>query len=161
VLIRQGVGLMTAGLVLTALPLGFALAATCADRVLPATLTDRARARLGAGISVLALAALVLLPMTVGLLPFTLGVLGVGLGVFTPANNSAVMGAIPAESAGTGGGMVNMGRGLGTALGVAAVTLILHLVPGTTGEQAAAAALLAFAALMFPARRAASAKRRS
>ncbi|WP_084713174.1 MFS transporter [Streptacidiphilus rugosus] len=153
VLTRQGVGLMTAGLVLTALPLGFALAATGADRVLPGTLTDRDRARLGAGISVLALAALVLLPMTTGLLPCTLGLLGLGLGVFTPANNSAVMGAFPAESAGTGGGMVNMGRGLGTALGVAAVTLILHLVPGTTGEQAAAAVLLAFAALMFPARR--------
>ncbi|MEZ0064356.1 MFS family permease [Streptacidiphilus sp. MAP12-20] len=156
VLTRQGVGLMTSGLVLTALPLGFALAATGADRVLPRALPDRDRARLGAGISAVALGLLVLLPMTAGLLPFTLGLLGIGLGVFTPANNTAVMGAFPAESAGTGGGMVNMGRGLGTALGVAAVTLILHLVPGATGEQAAAAALLAFAVLMFPARRRAS-----
>lgn len=47
VLARQGVGPVASGLVLTALPLGFALAATTADRLLPASLSDRARA--GAG----------------------------------------------------------------------------------------------------------------
>ncbi|MEU9243491.1 hypothetical protein [Streptomyces sp. NPDC048385] len=31
--------------------------------------------------------------------------------------------------AGTGGGMVNVARGLGTAVGVPAVTLALHLAP--------------------------------
>jgi hypothetical protein len=49
--------------------------------------------------------------------------------------------------------MVNMGRGLGTALGVAAVTLMLHVVPGMPGERAAAAVLLAFGVLMIPAGR--------
>jgi hypothetical protein len=56
-----------------------------------------------------------------------LGVLGVGLGVFTPANNSVIMTTIPACAAGTGGGLVNLTRALGTALGVALVTLALHL----------------------------------
>jgi hypothetical protein len=65
-----------------------------------------------------------------------------------------VMRAFPTESAGTGGGMVNMGRGLGTALGVAAVTLILQLVPGISGERAAVGALLACALLMVPFRKA-------
>jgi hypothetical protein len=45
-----------------------------------------------------------------------------------------------------------MGRGLGTALGVAAVTLILQLAPGMTGERAAVAALLACALPMVPPR---------
>ncbi|MEY9870645.1 MFS family permease [Streptacidiphilus sp. MAP12-33] len=150
VLSRQGVVLVTAGLVLTALPLGFALAATTADRLLPATLPDRARARAGAALCLVALGLLLVVPLTVTVLPFVLALLGCGLGVFTPANNTMVMRAFPAESAGTGGGMVNMGRGLGTALGVAAVTLILQLVPGISGERAAVAALLAWALLMVP-----------
>jgi hypothetical protein len=57
-------------------------------------------------------------------------VVGVGLGVFTPANNAGVMGAVPVRRAGTAGGLVNMARALGTALGVAAVTLVLHLAGG-------------------------------
>ena len=36
------------------------------------------------------------------------------------------MAAVPARDAATAGGMVNMTRGLGTALGVAVVTLGLH-----------------------------------
>ncbi|WP_042369704.1 MFS transporter [Streptacidiphilus neutrinimicus] len=154
VLTRQGVGLVTAGLVLTALPLGFALAATLADRVLPASLPDRARAKSGSLLCLLALALMLVLPLDTTALPMVLGLLGCGLGVFTPANNTMVMRAFPTESAGTGGGMVNMGRGLGTALGVAAVTLILQLGPGITGERAAVAGLLACALLMVPLREA-------
>jgi MFS family permease len=61
---------------------------------------------------------------------------GVGLGVFTPANNAAVMGAVPVRRAGTAGGLVNMARASGTALGVAAVTLVLHLAgAGGTGVR--------------------------
>ncbi|MFE4873675.1 hypothetical protein [Streptomyces sp. NPDC056682] len=50
-----------------------------------------------------------------------LALLGLGLGTFIPANNALIMGAIPASCSGTGGGLVNMTRGLGTALGVALV----------------------------------------
>ena len=64
-----------------------------------------------------------------------LGVLGLGLGVFIPANNTTIMAAIPAAMSGTGGGLVNMARGLGTAIGVALVTLCLHL---TRSESALA-----------------------
>jgi hypothetical protein len=52
--------------------------------------------------------------------------LGMGLGVFAPANNALIMAAIPSGAEGTGGGLVNMARALGTALGVALVTLGLH-----------------------------------
>ena len=147
VLGRHGDSALFAGLVLTALPLGFALAASLADRLLPSGWGDRARARLGAAGCVLALGLLAVLPFTPSVLPLPLGLLGLALGVFTPANNTLVMRAVPAVSAGAGGGMVNMGRGLGTALGVAAVTLALHLAPGEAGVRAAVAVLAAFAVL--------------
>jgi len=73
---------------------------------------------------------LLVVPLTVsGLAPLLL-LTGLGLGTFTPANNTLIMGAIPAHSSGTGGGLVNMARGLGTALGVALVALALHLAGG-------------------------------
>jgi hypothetical protein len=56
-----------------------------------------------------------------------LGLLGVGLGIYTPANNAEIMAAVPARDAAAAGGMVNMTRGIGTALGVAVVTLGLHV----------------------------------
>ena len=73
--------------------------------------------------------------------------LGLGLGTFTPANNTLVMGAIPARAAGTGGGLVNMARGLGTALGVALVTLTLYLVPDQRAAEHVATLVLALVAL--------------
>jgi MFS family permease len=141
---RDGGSALFAGLVLTALPLGFALAATLAERMLPRRWDDRARARAGAVGCVLALLALLVLPLTAAVLPLPLGLLGLALGVFTPANNTLVMRAVPASSAGTGGGLVNMGRGMGTALGVAVVTLALHLAPGQDGVRVAVAALAVF-----------------
>jgi MFS family permease len=137
---------LTAGAVLTALPAGFAFAATGADRLLPRALTDRARCLLGALVLTAGTAALLAVsagPPRAAALAAVLGLLGVGLGVFTPANNTLVMAAFPARAAGTAGGLVNMARGLGTALGVALVTLCLHL----SGPPGAAAALCAFALL--------------
>jgi MFS family permease len=132
-----------AGLILTALPLGFASAALGANAVLPASWTDRRRALLGSAVALLALLALIPMPFTpVGQMPL-LALLGLGLGTFTPANNTIVMGAIPARAAGTGGGLVNMTRGLGTALGVALVTLTLYLVPDVQHAAHLATALLA------------------
>jgi hypothetical protein len=46
-----------------------------------------------------------------------LGLLGAGLGTHIPANNTAIMSAVPPGQAAAAGGMVNMARGLGTALG--------------------------------------------
>ncbi|MFI1564806.1 hypothetical protein ACH4ZX_17435 [Streptomyces sp. NPDC020490] len=84
-----------------------------------------------------AAAALLVVPLTVaGLVP-VLALAGLGLGTFTPADNTMIMGAIPARSSGTGGGLVNMTRGLGTALGVALVTLALHLGSGGGTEAGA------------------------
>ena len=74
-----------------------------------------------------------------------LGLLGAGLGGYTPANNAEIMAAVPARDAATAGGMVNMTRGIGTALGVAVVTLGLHA--GTLAGSADAGRTLSMAAL--------------
>ncbi|MFJ5155291.1 MFS transporter [Streptomyces sp. NPDC088353] len=137
VLTARGASELTAGLVLTALPAGFALGATGGDRLLPRSLTDRGRCLSGAGVFLLATAALLAVPLTIAWLVPLLALVGVGLGTFTPANNALIMGAIPARSSGTGGGLVNMTRGLGTALGVALVTLALHLAAGGGTEAGA------------------------
>lgn len=124
IVLRQH-GPLAVGLMLTALPAGFAVAATTADRVLPRGWRNRFRCAVGAVICVAGL--LLALPFTVGWLVVGLAVLGIGLGVFTPANNSMIMTSIPNRVAGIGGGLVNMTRALGTALGVALVTLALHI----------------------------------
>ena len=48
-----------------------------------------------------------------------LAVVGVGMGLFTPPNNSSVMGSVPAENLGTAGGVLNMARSLGMSMGSA------------------------------------------
>jgi hypothetical protein len=47
------------------------------------------------------------------------------------------MAAVPAGNAATAGGMVNMTRGIGTALGVAVVALGLHVGRTVTGQPGA------------------------
>jgi MFS family permease len=129
VLTEAGSSELHAGLVLTALPAGFALAATLGERLVPRSWTDRPRSTLGAGLGVAVLIAMVAAPLTAGWLVPLLAALGIALGIFTPANNSLVMHAVPSHTVATGGGLLNMSRGLGTALGVALVTLALHLRP--------------------------------
>ena len=119
-----------AGLVLTCLPAGFAAAALTAERVLPARLGPHGRALAGAAAAAAGCAGLLAAPASPSLAGALLLVTGAGLGIFIPANNSAIMAAIPPSLSGTGGGLVNMARGLGTALGVAAVTLCLHTAAG-------------------------------
>jgi MFS family permease len=145
---RAGGSQVVTGLVVSALPAGFALAATGADRVLPRSVTDRSRCVLGSLVAGGALAGMLLAPVTAAGLAPLLAALGAGLGLFTPANNTLIMRAVPAAASGTGGGLVNMTRGLGTALGVALVTLALHLSPGgrpAVGERYAVLVLLAAA----------------
>jgi MFS family permease len=148
VLTDSGMSLSAAGLVLTALPAGFAAAALAGDRLLPAGWSDRRRALIGSALALGATAAMIPVPMTTLWLVPLLAALGLGLGVFTPANNTLIMAAIPVQAAGTGGGLVNMTRGLGTALGVALVTLTIHLVPDDDARAARwSFALLAAVAL--------------
>ena len=124
-LATHGGGALRAGLLLTALPAGFGLAAVAAERVLPARWPDRRRCAAGGLLATGSVAALAIHgPAAVTVV--SLALLGAGLGAYIPANNTQIMTAVPARDAATAGGMVNMTRGLGTALGVAVVTLGLH-----------------------------------
>lgn len=129
-LAARGISALEAGLVLTALPVGFAAAAMGLEKLMPSTWTNRFRARVGALICAVALTGMLVIPTGTTWLVCSLALLGVGLGNFTPANNVLVMARLPHRAAATGGGLINMARGLGTALGVALVTLAWQL--GTT-----------------------------
>lgn len=113
------------GLLLTPIPIALGVMAPIAgaftDRIGPGPLTVA-----GMAIAALALAGLALAPglslvLTLGLL----AILGIGIGLFTPPNNSAVMGSAPANRLGVAGGILNMTRSLGTSLGVAATGAVL------------------------------------
>ena len=146
----SGGSALAAGLLLTTLPAGFGLGAVAGDRLLPGTWTNRRRCAIGGVVATGAAAALAV-PAPHAVSVVLLGLLGVGLGSYTPANNAEIMAAIPAGNAATAGGMVNMTRGIGTALGVAVVTLGLHvgrMVSAQPGAgQTVSMAVLAAAAL--------------
>jgi EmrB/QacA subfamily drug resistance transporter len=54
-----------------------------------------------------------------------LGVIGMGQGLFTAPNNSAIMAAAPAEETGEAGGVLNLARSVGTAVGIALASAVL------------------------------------
>jgi len=149
IITAEGGSALSAGLRLVALPAGFGLAAATADRLLPARWTNRYRCVAGGMLAAVCAAALAVhVPHAVSVV--LLGLLGVGLGVYTPANNAEIMAAVPARDAAAAGGMVNMTRGIGTALGVLVVALGLHaaaLLRWPDGERALPMAALAAVAL--------------
>lgn len=98
------------GLTVAALPLGFAIAAT---------LLHKPNVTTGA----LLVATALILPVPQVLQLITAGI---GLGIIAPACTKRVMSALPEASAGVGSGLVNVARGLGTALGVAVASLLIH-----------------------------------
>ncbi|WP_256790016.1 MFS transporter [Frankia sp. AvcI1] len=149
VLVGHGISPLWAGLVLTALPAGFAIAASGAGAVLPGRWTDRRCCVVGAVTCMAALAAMLAAPLATPWLIPLLMMLGLGLGLYTPANNTMIMSGIPAHATGAGGGLVNMTRSLGTAIGVAMVTLALHLATGTVGPRLAVAGLTATSLFMI------------
>jgi MFS family permease len=146
----HGRGALAAGLLLTSLPAGFGLAAVAGERLLPARWPNRSRCLAGGALASGSV-ALLAVPAPAAVSVVLLGLLGAGLGIYTPANNAEIMAAVPHREAATAGGMVNMTRGIGTALGVAVVTLGLHAGrlaghPGA-GPSLAVAALAAAALL--------------
>jgi MFS family permease len=140
-------GELRVGLVLSALPAGFGLAAVAGEALLPAALSNRQRGVTGAAICSFALVMLGIMPLSPGWIVPLLAVAGLGLGVFVPANNAVIMRSGEAESASVLGGLVNTARGIGTTLGIALVTLVLHLAgPGPDMRPASTAALAVLAA---------------
>ncbi len=137
------------GLILSALPAGFGVAALTAEAVFPPGLRNRTRGCIGAGGCAVVLVMLIFMASSSIGIVLLLGLAGLCLGVFVPANNALIMRTGAASTAGTLGGLVNMARGIGTTLGIALVTLALHLGGGRPAghlDGTLALALLAAAA---------------
>jgi EmrB/QacA subfamily drug resistance transporter len=117
----QGRGLTPgqAGLVLTCQPLVMALTASFSG-----ALSDRVGARVPAtlGMVVLALGLFALSQLGIGapawLIAAVLAIVGLGVGLFTSPNNSALMGAVPAQRRGVASGVLSTARTLGMLLGI-------------------------------------------
>jgi EmrB/QacA subfamily drug resistance transporter len=107
------------GSLLTPIPLAMALVAPFAGHI-----SDKHGAKImtSSGMLVSALACFALLFLgasaNLPLLVVELVLLGVGMGMFTPPNNSAIMGAAPKDKLGLAGGVLNMMRSLGLIFGV-------------------------------------------
>ncbi len=107
------------GSLLTPIPLAMAIVAPLAGHI-----SDKygSRVMTASGMFVSAFACFSLLFLgTQAHLPILIGeliLLGIGMGMFTPPNNSAIMGAAPKEKLGLAGGVLNMMRSLGLIFGV-------------------------------------------
>ena len=118
----------TAGLRLAVIPAALGLLSPASG-----ALYDRLRARVLTGTGMLlSLAAFAMLVVFMhgrqdSLLPVTgaLALFGIGQGLFTSPNNSAIMGAAPANRTGQAAGMLNVTRSFGTGVGIAAASAVL------------------------------------
>ena len=143
-----GFGAARAGLELMALPVMLGLVAPLAGRV-----SDRIGARRltvsGMALVAFGLVAMGLLrPGTPGLL-LLLGLIGAGLGLFTAPNNATIMGSVPPQQAGMASGVLNMSRGIGTALGLALTGLIFAVSGGVGGGPGGASHAFTVTALVL------------
>lgn len=131
-----GLDVRDAGLRLTLLPVALALLAPLGGRIAdrvgarPPTVAGMALAAIGLGLLAAEAGSASLLA--------GLALAGIGFGLFIPANNAAVIGAAPATHAGSAAGLLNLTRGLGTALGVAITALVYGLAGGTATHGAVA-----------------------
>jgi EmrB/QacA subfamily drug resistance transporter len=128
-----GFGAARAGVELMALPVTFGLVAPLAGK-----LADRAGARrlTISGMTLVSGGLLTLgfvRPSTPGLL-LLLASIGGGLGLFTSPNNATIMGSAPPQQAGMASGILNMSRGMGTALGLALTGLLFAVNGGGEGH---------------------------
>jgi hypothetical protein len=115
----------------SALPADFGIAALSGEALFPAAVSNRVRGAIGAGACAVALTVLIIVPATDPAIAGCLALAGLGLGIFVPANNAVIMRSSVAGSAAVLGGLVNIARGIGTTLGIALVTLALHVTAGS------------------------------
>jgi MFS family permease len=110
------------GLVLTCLPVGFALTALFGTRV-GGSVGNATRVRVGAAVAAASAVVQVFAWSSPGLAAALLVVSGASMGVVLPPNNAIVMTSIPPEASAVTGGMINVARALGTSVGVALAAL--------------------------------------
>jgi EmrB/QacA subfamily drug resistance transporter len=142
-----GVGPAGSGLELMAMPLAFGivapLAGRLADHVGARALTVSGMAVVTAALALMAAAR----PATAGLVAL-LAAVGLGMGLFTSPNNASIMGAAPGQQAGMASGVLNMTRGMGTALGLALTGSVFVAAGGDHGASDASHAFSVTAAVL-------------
>ena len=118
------------GLMLGVMPIALGVTAPVAGR-----LAERLGARpltvAGMAISAAMMGALIVAHGSLLAIMIELAILGIGLGMFTPPNNAAIMGSVPKEQSGVASGVLNMTRGMGTAMGLAFTSLIFGVAAGS------------------------------
>lgn len=146
--LERGLGQSTgrAGIELTVMPIALGLTAPLAGRQAE-RLGARPLTMLGMFLAAVSMGLLAVFHDSIPVILLELALLGVGLGMFTPPNNAAIMGSAPREQAGVASGVLNMTRGMGTAMGLAFTGLVFGLyantaapsvVPATRGFEASA-----------------------
>ena len=122
------------GLMLGVMPVALGITAPIAGR-----LAERIGARsltvVGMAISACMMGGLVIAHTSPVGIMVQLALLGAGLGMFTPPNNAAIMGSVPGKQAGVASGVLNMTRGMGTAMGLAFTSLTFGLVAGSEHDS--------------------------
>ena len=130
-----GFGTIRTGLELMVMPVALGLVAPFSGRMAD-TLGVRLPAVTGLVMTGTGLALLALLrPSTPGFL-LLLAVVGAGLGLFTSPNNAGIMAAVPPQQSGLASGLLNMSRGLGTAMGLAVAAAVFSALGGDGGLPA-------------------------
>jgi EmrB/QacA subfamily drug resistance transporter len=146
--LRLGSG--QAGLELMVMPLALGITAPVAGR-----LADRLGARsltiAGMATSAGALAVLGALRPSTPVFLTLLALVGVGLGLFTPPNNAAIMASVPQAQSGLASGVLNMTRGMGTALGLALTGLVFDVAGGRSSASTSVAHAFTATALFLSA----------
>ncbi|MGH8961264.1 MAG: MFS transporter [Jatrophihabitantaceae bacterium] len=142
-LLAHGESALLAGLVVAALPVGFALSAALGDRLLPHRWSTGTRCGTGLAVTAAALVGLAAAGTDPAGCAAAMFAIGIGIGCYTPANNALIMGSIGPHVAALAGGLVNTARALGTAGGTAVVAESLSTSGG--GSHVTLAVLLVVA----------------
>ncbi len=124
----MGYGATDAGILITAMPLAMMIVAP-----LSGWLSDKIGPGIPASLGMILLSGgIFMLSRVHSVQPGTeivprLVLAGIGIGLFSSANNSAIMGAVPINRQGVANGVVSTARQLGMMLGVAACTVVYQL----------------------------------
>lgn len=124
------------GLLLMILPVALAIIAPAAGSIADRW-GNRLPTTIGMALTAIALLSLAVVTPTITIVGLVLAVSGLGLGLFTPANNSTIVGSGHEHQAGMVSGVLNMTRGIGTSLGVALAGMAYTIASGETGTHLA------------------------
>ncbi len=133
-----GFGAVRTGMELMVMPVALGLVAPFSGRMAD-RYGVRAPAVTGMALVTMGLVGLAgLRPSTGGFLAL-LVVIGAGLGLFVSPNNAGIMASVPPVQSGLASGLLNMSRGLGTAMGLAVASAVFGALHGDWGPPSTVA----------------------